>query len=838
MPKLSGEHERGGITARLAAWSLIRGRRLAALAALLAVVCVVWAWGMRLSENIVDMLPREDPAVAGFLELVNRFDMLDYMYFDIGPSDPDAPVPLDQLVDAADALFRAIDESGRFKRTTYHWLPGDAQRARAYILRHRDSLFTADDQVAIAEKLKPEAIERSLRQWRRRLTESPAPFLAEAFYEDPLGVNAVFESKLRAAGAVGVGLDLHDGRLVTADRRHVVGIALPRCRATDSRRSEDLIAFVRRVATEIEQRDPKARIHIAYFGGHRASLDNARQIEGDIKRAITLSALGIAVLSALAFGRRRLVVLAFVPVAFGGVFAVGVMRWVAPSISAITIGCGAMLMGISIDYAIHVLYGLDSIRPDGDLRAQSERVVSRLIVPVVLSAGTTLAAFGVLNLSALPGYRELGRFAALGILGAVGFSVLVLPWLGQLAVARGGRRPLWDLPNVLMPVVDSHARRGVWIRVSVLVGVSVAATWGLTRLTVEGDVRRLNAVTDQTQADWDRLTSALGDAMSTTAFAVRAADLDAALTRNEQLAALLMEAMRDDRVRAVSGLAGLFPSAETQSANRDRWTSFWTDQRRATLRERVRTAARAEGMHPEVFDGFLNAVSVPAPSVHPGDCQTGLLADLLAAHVSIDSNGATVLTRVTLAEDASFDRIVEDVIAAVPGAVAFDGRSMVTHVAHRVYSEMARLGAVTIVVVAVLVAVAVRRCRLVVAMLIPVLVGAWWTLGLLGLLAVPLNVANSAVAVFVLGLVADYAIFLTLAIRSAADEALRRTCGAVAISALTTLCGMGVLVVARHPALHAIGATAVLGVACGLAAVLTIVPWIMATAPAPRAYPA
>ena len=107
------------------------------------------------------------------------------------------------------------------------------------------------------------------------------------------------------------------------------------------------------------------------------------------------------------------------------------------------------------------------------------------------------------------------------------------------------------------------------------------------------------------------------------------------------------------------------------------------------------------------------------------------------------------------------------------------------------------------------------------------MMSAIWTLGFLGLVGIRLNLVNSAVAVFVLGLVADYGIFLVVALRQsngAGSEELLRTCGAIVISALTTMCGMGALIFARHPALHTIGATALLGVGGGLIAVFTVIP--------------
>ncbi|MFQ5590451.1 MAG: MMPL family transporter, partial [Phycisphaerae bacterium] len=75
--------------------------------------------------------------------------------------------------------------------------------------------------------------------------------------------------------------------------------------------------------------------------------------------------------------------------------------------------------------------------------------------------------------------------------------------------------------------------------------------------------------------------------------------------------------------------------------------------------------------------------------------------------------------------------------------------------------------------------------------------------------------------------IVDYSVFLTMAMRASGrvlSQHLLQTCGAITISALTTLGGMGALLFAKHPALHTIGATAFLGIGSGLVAVFTIIP--------------
>jgi len=801
--------------------------RLFLLAGLLILVGgLVSATGLHWDEDVLDLLPRDDPHVSDFLRLMERFDTADYLYFDVGPVHEHDSVSEEELIEHADGFYQRLVDSNLFKRIIYEWQPADVLQAMAVVTGHRASLFTEDDAEQLTDKLTLEAIADALRDWRRTLTESPAPFLSEAFYEDPLAINDIFAAKLQALQALGTSLVVRKGRMFSRDHKHILGIALPRFRSTDSRNSERLIEVLSDARDAIQQGDSSGRLRIAYFGGHVASLENARQIKSDIKLTVVLSVAGIALLSLLVYRRWYFAILTFVPVVFGGALALGAIRWLDPSISAISIGCGSMLIGISIDYAIHVVYSADQIEAGSDARGAVIHTLRRLFTPIVLSAGTTLGAFCVLHFSVIPGYRDLGHFAALGITGAALSSLVLLPIIVRRVLASRGRRPLWRLTAVFPVLVRFAAgsRTTHWL---ILVAISAVASAGVGRLTVEGDVRKLNSVSAETRGDWDQLVSVFGDVMSSTAFGIEAGDLEVGLQDYEVLSSVLAQCTERGYVKNFSALSGLLPSNRTQIQNRTRWGVFWDDARLAEVRRHFGTACKQLRMRPAAFAHFFESLQSTASPIGTEDYQEGLLRDLLTTHLSRRGDDVILLTRVKLSTADAFQHTSAAVKNVLPNALSFNGQAFVQDIAELIHHEMARLALVTLVFIVVVLSLCVRRVRLVAAMLVPLALSVFWTSGFLGLLGIHLNMMNSAVAVFILGLIVDYSIFLALAIDKSAqaqDEHVLRTCGAITISALTTLCGMGALVVARHPALHSIGATALVGIGSGLIAVFVVVP--------------
>jgi predicted RND superfamily exporter protein len=105
--------------------------------------------------------------------------------------------------------------------------------------------------------------------------------------------------------------------------------------------------------------------------------------------------------------------------------------------------------------------------------------------------------------------------------------------------------------------------------------------------------------------------------------------------------------------------------------------------------------------------------------------------------------------------------------------------------------------------------------------LVPVVTGLLSMLGIMGMLGIEFNLFNIVATILIIGLCVDYGIFMVCKITEGSDHAADR---AVLVSGLTTLAGFGSLVLARHPAMHSIGVTVLLGIGFGIASALLVVP--------------
>jgi predicted RND superfamily exporter protein len=114
-----------------------------------------------------------------------------------------------------------------------------------------------------------------------------------------------------------------------------------------------------------------------------------------------------------------------------------------------------------------------------------------------------------------------------------------------------------------------------------------------------------------------------------------------------------------------------------------------------------------------------------------------------------------------------------------------------------------------------------RNLKKVLLSLIPVVTGILFMIGVMGSLGIAFNLFNVVAAILIIGLGVDYGIFMVTKMTQGLDDATEK---AVFVSGLTTIAGFGALILARHPALHSIGLSVLIGIGAAIPAALVIIP--------------
>lgn len=783
----------------------------------------------------MDILPRNDKIINEHKELLDRFNRFDFLFIDVGSSNKEKSVSTDQLIEVADRVAEELSSSAIFKEVRYKWDMGDISIVMDAIKRRRAFLFTEEDKKKVEEKIKYDSIKEIFIQWKKLLTESPVPMLSQSFRSDPLSIDALFFDKLKPFKAMGRSIKMEKGRIFSSDMQHIMILALPVYSGSDNLHAKEIVDFMEEMIGRLKGNMLKAsheagsyleNIDIAYMGSHRFNLENAAIIKSDIKRTMAITIVAIILLSALVYKKPLLTALTLTPALFGGAFAAGIIAIFSPGISAISIGCGSILIGIAVDYGIHLLYHFDRL-PDNSNRSAVTALLNKLYLPIFIGAGTTVIAFLTLQLSVIPGYKQLGLFAATGITGAVLFSIIVLPLLIPLNKKSSRKRAVLELTD-FYPHFFSWAANHKTLLLTIITIFSIVAILGLFKVELDGDLQKLNAVSGKTKKDWKLIIDTFGEAMSSTSIAVKAETIEKALEINDNLYAEIKKFKKEGFVKSDNSIARIIPGRKTQQENLLRWQLFWNNERIEKLQKDVTKVCLDLGIRPDVFETVFSGMREEVETeLKLDDLKVGFLKNIISNQIAEDEDQTLIQTNLKLNSFDDFQKIKETIEAKFPGLIITNDRFFVNHMVELVYSELKRLGIVAIIAVAVLLLFYTRKSRDFFRLLSPLVLSLLWTFGTMGWLGININLMNAVVVIFIFGLVIDYSVFLHAAWKNRDSETnshLSCTGGAITISALTTICGLGSMLFADHPALHSIGATVLLGIGSGFTAVLLVIP--------------
>lgn len=444
---------------------------------------------------------------------------------------------------------------------------------------------------------------------------------------------------------------------------------------------------------------------------------------------------------------------------------------------------GTSLIGTTVDYSLHYFCEAASARDQ-----TSDENLREVLPGLVIGLLTTLIGYATLLFAPLPGLHQIAVFSGVGMIASFATVVLWLPRFGwrpktaralPLAAAGAWVLAFWE------------ARRFRMARAGFLLALAVLAIAGATRLSVNDDIRRMQALSPRLVAEQASVQALTGIENTLQSIIVRAPDTETALRREEMLADRLRALTRDGALGGFATVAGFVPSAARQAENA------------RLIAEKLEKPFLAQ------YFARLGLLAAPEAShgtrpLTPADVTGRLpfLRDLI-----IDDRDGQVVHLVRLEGPVVPDR-VRAAADGLDGVVFMDPAGDVS----RLLAKYRARGVVLLVISTLLMVpvfffrYGVRRG---IVVILPPLAAVALTPLLMAAGGVAFSFFNAMALVLVLAMGVDYAVF------SAEASADRRTVAmlAVTLATLTTLMSFGFLAFSSVPAVHAFGSTMLVGIA-------------------------
>jgi predicted exporter len=788
------------------------GRAGAILAALVVVVALPGLWRLEFDTDVTGVLPGDLPEVRGLRVMQREFSRDSELVVLLEAGDADDAWLLEELAGglaehlvatghAASSQWRpawedAADDADGAETAAmiaWLWLNGPTENVAAWQATFAaDAAAAALDEALAAVATAPEGLEMVLR------ANDPFGFLRHPSLDF-----------LNAAGDSG-GFESDDGLARVIVLESPTGVA-------GHRAAEAWVEAVRASAGAwLAENNDGADMRLRITGGPAF----AAEIGGAMERDMRGTALATLLLVSALFWwmQRRLRLLAGLVVMLGLVFAttLGVAGWLPGGLSVMTAGFAAILIGLAVDYG--VLMCQEAKRLPGDVAALRRATTGS----VVWASLTTAAVFAALNFSGLPGIAALGTLVAVGfVAGALLMLAIYLPFVarsgaGRRAPSDGG----WPGPAGFRPA---------W-----LTGAALAAAAGMLLVwcgfpVASFDPRLMRPRESAAMEAFERVQQGFAVAREPDArWVVEIAADEPVAARLDELAS---RAAEHPLVASARIPHGWWPDAARQAENRGALGGI------AARADALLESAAAAGFSDEglalaraVFARFASMTTAtpadPSPAMPDGASFAMLTRGFLSQHP--DGGGALMI-------DLDF---VADADATGGGHVMVrklnDARAHVTGwellrpaLAPLVADDVRRVFLPMLVVMLVMLAIAFRNLRDVIAVVAAMALAGWLTLAAMAVLGIGWNILNIAAAPLFLGIGIDYGIHMTTALRrhrGNVHEAWHGTGKAVMFCAASTGIGFGSLCFASNEALASLGAVSVVGIACAMATSVFLLP--------------
>ena len=317
----------------------------------------------------------------------------------------------------------------------------------------------------------------------------------------------------------------------------------------------------------------------------------------------------------------RLLALGALPIMTGMLIGLAATDLVFGSVHRITLAFGITLLGVAIDYPLHLF---SHTHHDERLR----RTASRILPPMLLGAITTIAAFMVLGTGGFTGLAQLAVFIGSGLAAAVTTALFVLPSVaGDQRLFAGAGPPTgrsWAPPRWL-----SFAFMGLTVLALLLLGTRSDTIW-------ERDLSALSPVPTATKLLDGALRADLGAPDLRFLFLVSGDDAESMLRASEALELKLVSLKEAGDIGGFDAVHRYIPSRRTQNVRLSRLP----DARR--LGADLGEAAEKSGLDPSLFTPFLEAVETSKnrapitpeddPSIFQGTPLWPKLVNLMTEH--------------------------------------------------------------------------------------------------------------------------------------------------------------------------------------------------------------
>jgi len=635
----------------------------------------------------------------------------------------------------------------------------------------------------------------------RTLTSPAAIVMKSVISRDPVGITDPVYQKIRLL-QYDENFDLYQGHVISRDNRYMLLFINPTYPSDNTGKNSQLLNGIDQIIAGLRSPD-FTQVYANYFGGPAVAAGNAVQLRKDSILTISITSLFLILFISWYFKRKRAPFLIFLPVLLGALFSLSIMYWIQGTISVIALAAGSIVLGIAINYSLHVY---NHFRHRRDMRA----VIEDLAFPLTIGGLTTIGGFFCLQFVQSEILKDLGLFAAFSLIGASLSSLIFLPHL-----ISASDRDNYDKPagrdSWILRLANYHPEKNKWLIGAIFI-LTIVFVFFMNRVGFDQDMLHMNYMPEKLKNAETTLDKINAYSLRSVYLVTDGKNLEDALNRQGLVNEKIIFLQKKNIIKKYSGVFQLLISDSLQRKRISYWNSYWTDRKKQILLSGIQRIATETGFSISAFDPFKDLLYKDYKPLNPAEMN--ILKNGFANDFIMEKPQQVSLISLLKVEPED-RKLVYESFSRLPDVTVVDKLYMTSKLLGIVIADFNQIGWMVSILVFGVLLLTYGRIELALVSFIPMVIAFIWILGIMGIAGLQFNIVNIILSALIFGLGDDYSLFIMdglLQEYKTGKKNLSSYKSSIVLSAITTLAGLGVLIFAKHPALRSIALISITGI--------------------------
>lgn len=764
-----------------------------AIALLVSLLCLFFISKIRFNEDISQIIPKSEKGDIT-AKVLRQLNFSDKIVVIIEKKKNAGDFALSETADRFLELLKPLEEP-YIRSVQGKVSDAEMQQTFDFVYAHLPLFLNDEDFRILSQKTASDSIAKKVAENYESLI-SPTSLVTKDFIQkDPLGLTFVALKKLQN-DSFSRDFKLEDQYLVSQDGRNLLLFLVPKYGGSETKQNEQLADGLEDIKNQLNKKFA-GKTEISYFGSPLIAVANAWQIKSDIQKTVLVSTGLLFLLLIFYFGKWFTPLIVFIPTAFSALLALAFMYVIKGTISAISLSVSAILIGITIDYALHILTHYKH-------KTNLKDVYREITAPVIMSASTTAVSFLCLVFVKSEALKDLGIFAAVTVMLSAVFSLIIIPQIYTPSQGTAAAK------NTIVDKIGAYPYERNQSLVFLSFAVIVLSFFGFNKIKFNNNLSDLNFVPEDIRASEAKLAK-LSDLTSKSVYAIAYGNsLNEVLTKNLKLNEVLQKQKAAGNVISYSAAGEFMLPENIQKQRIDRWNQFWEARAPQVLND-LNTNGKHLGFNSAAFSEFEGMLTKKHHPISFGEYQK--LPALQVSEFVTEKDGLYTISNIVKTDHAHRDQLLAS-LEKKKNVLAIDRQQMNENFLGLLKDDFNSLVNYSLIAVVIIFLIFFRNLDLTVFAVIPIILSGVVTAGILYFLGLELNIFSTIVCTLIFGAGVDFNIFLTQAMQkelTTGKSELPTYRVSIILALLTTVLAVGALVFAKHPALYSVSVVALVG---------------------------